>query len=97
MPVLIDFGGVKQVEVTAVSKFTNLGKLHTRLGKKGYAPEEQWRQAGSLPNDLYALAVTALVLLTGKEPQELYDSKGISCNGKLALARNWKQCCRKCW
>jgi serine/threonine-protein kinase len=75
IPVLIDFGGVKQVEVKAVSNFTNLGKVLTRLGKKGYAPEEQWRQGQVFPNsDLYALAVTALVLLTGKEPEELYDS-----------------------
>jgi len=47
MPVLIDFGGVKQVELKAVSNFTNLGKVLTRLVEKGYAPEEQWRQGKS--------------------------------------------------
>ncbi|PIG91856.1 serine/threonine protein kinase [Gloeocapsopsis sp. IPPAS B-1203] len=74
MPVLIDFGGVKQVAATVVSKFTGLG-MPTLLGKQGYAPEEQMRQGKVYPSsDLYALAVTALVLLTGKEPQELYDS-----------------------
>lgn len=79
LPVLIDFGGVKQVAATVVSKFTQLGQVPTRLGKKGYAPEEQMRQGQVFPSsDLYTLAVTALVLLTGKEPQELYDSyKGI--------------------
>jgi serine/threonine-protein kinase len=30
-------------------------------------------RAANIKNDLYALAVTALVLLTGKQPQELYD------------------------
>ncbi len=75
MPVLIDFGGVKQLAVTAVSNFTNIGALQTLLGKKGYAPEEQLRQGKVFVNsDLYSLAVTALVLLTGKEPQGLYDS-----------------------
>ena len=73
LPVLIDFGGVK-LAATVVSKATQ-GYLPTRLGKKGYAPEEQLLQGQVFPSsDLYALAVTALVLLTDKEPQELYDS-----------------------
>ncbi|MEW6491984.1 MAG: serine/threonine-protein kinase [Cyanobacteriota bacterium] len=74
IPVLIDFGGVKQIATTAVSNLTNLGVLQTRIGKKGYAPEEQIRKGEVFVNsDLYSLAVTALVLLTGKEPQHLYD------------------------
>lgn len=74
LPVLIDFGGVKQVAATAIFKFTSIGQVPTRLGKIGYSPEEQLQQGQVFPNsDLYALAVTALVLLTGKEPQELYD------------------------
>jgi serine/threonine-protein kinase len=45
------------------------------LGKKEYAPEEQIRKGQAFVNsDLYSLAVTALVLLTGKDPLELYDS-----------------------
>lgn len=75
LPVLIDFGGVKQVAAIAISKFTQIGQVPTRLGKIGYAPEEQLSQGQVFPSsDLYALAVTALVLLTGKEPEELYDS-----------------------
>lgn len=75
LPVLIDFGGVKQIAATAVSQFSNIGTLPTRLGKKGYAPEEQLRQGKVFVNsDLYSLAVTALVLLTGKEPHHLYDT-----------------------
>jgi len=74
LPVLIDFGGVKEVAVTAISKLTQVGTLPTLLGKEGYAPEEQMQQGQVFPNsDLYSLAVTALVLLTGKKPQELYD------------------------
>lgn len=75
LPVLIDFGCVKHIAATAVSQFSNLGILPTRLGKKGYAPEEQLRKGEVFVNsDLYSLAVTALVLLTGKEPHHLYDS-----------------------
>ncbi|MBD2776726.1 serine/threonine-protein kinase [Iningainema tapete] len=75
MPVLIDFGGVKQLPASQGFWFTRLAGNRTLLGKKGYAPEEQLRQGKAFPcSDLYSLAVTALVLLTGKEPQHLYDS-----------------------
>ncbi|XWK87385.1 MAG: serine/threonine-protein kinase [Phormidium sp.] len=80
MPVLIDFGGVKKAATTAVSKATGRA-LVTLLGKEGYAPPEQIRQGKAFPSsDLYALAVTVLVLLSGKEPKELYDnSKAVWC------------------
>jgi serine/threonine-protein kinase len=75
LPVLIDFGGVKQLPASQGFWFTKLAGNRTLLGKKGYAPEEQLRQGKAFPSsDLYSLAVTALVLLTGKEPQQLYDS-----------------------
>ncbi|MBD2182910.1 serine/threonine protein kinase [Planktothrix sp. FACHB-1355] len=85
LPMLIDFGGVKQVAIAAISQFTQVGKLPTLLGKEGYAPEEQLQQGQVFPNsDLYSLAVTALVLLTGKKPQDLYDSyKGTWHWGKV--------------
>jgi serine/threonine-protein kinase len=74
LPVLIDFGGVKQVATSALSQFAQLIAISTQLGKPGYAPEEQMRLGRAFPcSDLYALAVTAVVLLTGKEPQQLYD------------------------
>jgi serine/threonine-protein kinase len=57
------------------------------LGKKLYAPEEQLRGQVFPNSDLYALAVTALVLLTGKEPQELYDSyKGTWWQGEINVS-----------
>jgi len=74
LPVLIDFGGVKQLPAIKGFWLTQLAGNRTLLGKKGYAPEEQLRQGNVFPcSDLYSLAVTALVLLTGKEPQDLYD------------------------
>lgn len=76
LPVLIDFGGVKQAAVNAVS-LLHPKRAVTRIGKPDYAPEEQLRKGEANPSsDLYSLGVTALVLLTGKEPSELYDSHG---------------------
>ncbi|MEH2157145.1 serine/threonine-protein kinase [Nostoc sp.] len=75
LPVLIDFGGVKQLPASQGFWRTKLAENNTLLGKKGYAPEEQLRQGKAFfSSDLYSLAVTILVLLTGKEPQKLYDS-----------------------
>ena len=71
-PVLIDFGCVK-IAANAVSKST--GQSLTLIGKKGYSPHEQLSQGQAFPcSDLYSLAATAVVLLTGKLPDELYDS-----------------------
>jgi serine/threonine-protein kinase len=89
LPVLIDFGGVKEVAATVASQFIQPGAggtppIPTRLGKMGYAPEEQMLRGSVYPHsDLYALAATILVLLTGKEPQQLIDPQ--------TLAWNWRQ------
>ncbi len=75
LPVLIDFGGVKQLIANPVFWRPQIGVVHTRLGKQGYAPKEQLEEGKVFPNsDLYALAVTSLVLITGKQPQKLCDS-----------------------
>jgi serine/threonine protein kinase len=79
MPVLIDFGVVKET-ATKLSRL-HLGELpgSTMAGKLGYAPPEQMQSGRAYANsDLYALAVTAIVLLTGKEPQDLFDDKSLS-------------------
>ena len=74
LPVLIDFGGVKKL-ATVVQQYVGASATPTRLGKVGYAPEEQLETGQVTPSaDLYALAVTSLVLLTGEPPQSLYDS-----------------------
>lgn len=71
-PVLIDFGCVK-LAANAVSR--TAGHSVTLIGKKGYAPDEQLRRGLTMPcSDLYALAATAVVLLTGKQPDQLYNS-----------------------
>ncbi|WP_039896916.1 serine/threonine-protein kinase [Lyngbya sp. PCC 8106] len=84
LPVLIDFGGVKQIKAKVDSE---LGVRHlpptpaTRLGKVGYAPEEQMQIGIVSPHsDLYSLAATVVVLLTGKEPQHLIDSYHLTWN-----------------
>jgi serine/threonine protein kinase len=72
LPFLIDFGSVKQIAASAL--FQSKGQSDTAIGKQGYSPTEQMHQGKVSPaSDLYALAVTALVLLTGKKPQKLYD------------------------
>lgn len=84
MPVLIDFGGVKEVAATVESLFAetnNTPAPATRIGKLGYAPVEQMQMGIVYPHsDLYALAATVLVLLTGKEPHQLLDSQTLNWN-----------------
>ena len=80
-PVLIDFGLVKQ-------KVSQIWNNHSRspdesehlsfVGKFGYSPPEQIRVGQCYPcSDLYALAVTAIVLLTGREPLDLIDQRSL--------------------
>lgn len=72
-PVLIDFGGVKQIAASAVRQLTHQ-PVPTQLAKQGYTPPEQKHGKAYPASDLYALAITAIVLLTGKSPLALYDS-----------------------
>ncbi len=75
LPVLIDFGGVKTAAISAITAANQTLKLSTHIGKPGYAPEEQLQQGKAYPSsDLYSLGVTAIVLLTGKEPKDLFDN-----------------------
>ncbi|MEH1853107.1 MAG: serine/threonine-protein kinase [Nostoc sp.] len=84
LPVLIDFGGVKQVVATVASEYYQPGMVAsspspTLLGKIGFAPPEQMQTGLVSPHsDLYALAASMLVLLTGKQPQELIDTYTLS-------------------
>ena len=81
-PVLIDFGGVKQLVINVRHQmgvpqpYQATDGTTTRLGAVGYAPEDQQASGQVSPaTDLYALGMTALVLLTGKDPAELYDDR----------------------
>ncbi|MEH2467433.1 serine/threonine-protein kinase [Nostoc sp.] len=84
LPMLIDFGGVKQVVATVASEYYQPGVVAsspspTLLGKVGFAPPEQMQTGLVSPHsDLYALAATMLVLLTGKQPQELIDNYNLT-------------------
>ena len=69
---LLDFGAVKQVTKAAAA---GTGGRSTGIYSMGFAPPEQMSGGQVYPStDLYALAVTMITLLTGKEPGELYDS-----------------------
>lgn len=77
LPVLIDFGVVKEI----ATRFHVPGAptQHTTVGKLGYAPSEQMQTGRAYPSsDLYALAATVVSLLTGREPQEMYDDVNLS-------------------
>jgi serine/threonine protein kinase len=79
LPVLIDFGVVKEIATRLQSP--NATTPATSVGKLGYAPSEQMQTGRAYPNsDLYALAVTVVVLLTGKEPTELFDENQLTWN-----------------
>ncbi len=80
-PVLIDFGVVKELATRFQSPNNNNYPQPTTVGKLGYAPSEQIQTGRAYPcSDLYSLAVTAVVLLTGKEPQELFDDNNLVWN-----------------
>jgi serine/threonine-protein kinase len=68
---LLDFGAVKQV---ANAGSGAVASHSTGIYTPGFAPPEQMSGGQvSASTDLYALAVTALVLLTGEEPGVLFD------------------------
>ncbi|WP_392477406.1 SUMF1/EgtB/PvdO family nonheme iron enzyme [Nostoc sp. C110] len=67
-PVLIDFGGAKQVTQTS------LGRQATVIYTLGYAPTEQMAGFACHGSDLYALGVTCVRLLTRCLP--LQDASG---------------------
>ncbi len=81
LPVLIDFGVGKQIVDSAqsgdnsedIEEISYVGKM-SLVGKVGYAPHEQIRLGVCSPSsDLYALGVTAVVLLTCRDPSALMN------------------------
>lgn len=84
LPALIDLGAAKQTVINATSVESASVSHATTIGKAGYAPDEQMRMGMVAPySDLYALAVTAIVLMTGKSPSQLFDP--------YSLKWNWEQ------
>ncbi|BAY86250.1 serine/threonine kinase [Calothrix parasitica NIES-267] len=81
LPVLIDFGVVKELRLRLRSQNST---PQTYVGKPGYSPSEQIQTGQAYPSsDLYALTVSAIVLLTAKEPAELFDEN--------LLVWNWQR------
>jgi serine/threonine-protein kinase len=69
-PVLIDFGVVRAI----ATKLSQPVVSQTVVGKPGYAAPEQLQTGKANPSsDLYSLAVTCVVLLTGRDPKDLFD------------------------
>lgn len=68
---LLDFGAVKQV----TNASSGSAAASTGIYSMGFAPPEQMAGGQIFPStDLYALAVTTLILLTGQEPTKLFDA-----------------------
>jgi serine/threonine protein kinase len=74
---LLDFGAIK---------FGTQGNASTSIYSQGYAPPEQMvGGAVFFSTDLYALAVTCVVALTGQPPQALLDGARQSWRWRAAL------------
>jgi len=70
LPVLIDFGAVKEAMNTMVNVPGN--SAHSMvIGTPGFMSSEQAGGRPTYASDLYSLGLTAVFLLTGKMPQEL--------------------------
>ena len=70
LPVLTQFGLVRNVALAL--QLTSQSKV----GHWGYAPlDQRLSDRVARDSDFYALAAIAVVLLTGREPEELYDDK----------------------
>jgi serine/threonine protein kinase, bacterial len=70
LPVLIDFGAVKEAMATTVRHNSN-SAFSAAIGTPGYMSSEQAAGRPLYSSDLYSLGLTAIFLLTGKSPQEL--------------------------
>ena len=69
---LIDFGTVRQISATYVSK-QGMGQV-TGVVSAGYTAPEQLNGQAVLQSDFFALGRTLVFLLTGQEPADLYDA-----------------------
>ncbi len=70
LPVLIDFGVVKEA-VTTLAHHQGASAYSVAIGTPGYMAGEQAAGRPIYSSDLYGLGLTAIYLLTGKNPQSL--------------------------
>ncbi len=66
--VLVDFGAVK--DLSPIASSNQKAEYSTAVGTPGFAPPEQLANYPVYASDLYALGMTCIYLLTGKEPSE---------------------------
>ncbi|MEM8543970.1 MAG: protein kinase [Cyanobacteria bacterium P01_H01_bin.119] len=80
LPILIDFGLVNDAinRIWSQANQAENDKPASMVGKFGYSPPEQMQLGQCYPcSDLYALGVTAVVLLTCQKPRELMDQTSL--------------------
>ncbi|TWH50069.1 serine/threonine-protein kinase [Dulcicalothrix desertica] len=91
---LVDFGAVKQVVATGKQQDANStldvsSVSITNVYTPGFAPPEQLDGRAIFPSsDLYALAATCLLLLTGKPPTSFIDAYTGTWNWRLSVNIN---------
>jgi serine/threonine protein kinase, bacterial len=83
VPILIDFGAVKETMTTVASLSGNTGTSIV-IGTPGFMPMEQMIGRPVFTSDIYALGLTMIYLLTGKMPSEIESD---SYTGKV----NWQK------
>ncbi|MEA5568329.1 protein kinase domain-containing protein [Anabaena sp. UHCC 0399] len=69
-PILIDFGAVRE-SMGTVFNSQGLPTSSIVIGTPGYMPSEQAAGRPMYSSDIYSLGMTAIYLLTGKQPHEL--------------------------
>jgi serine/threonine protein kinase, bacterial len=69
-PVLIDFGAVRETMGTAVNS-QGMPTSSIVIGTPGFMSSEQAMGRPIFASDIYSLGMTAIYLLTGRQPQEL--------------------------
>jgi serine/threonine protein kinase len=74
VPVLIDFGAVKEVVATVVDSH-GIPTSTIIIGTPGFMPLEQSAGRPIFASDLYSLGLTAIFLLTGKYPLDMLDKQ----------------------
>jgi serine/threonine protein kinase len=68
--VLVDFGAVKDLQPKPLATTTRVD-VSRSIGTPGFAPPEQLANRAVYASDIYALGMTCVYLLTGKDPARL--------------------------
>ena len=72
VPVLIDFGGVKEVVIIVIDAHGHPSST-IAICSPGYMPLEQSAGMPVFAGDIFSLGLTAIFSLTGKHPREMLD------------------------